>query len=87
VVVVAVGDLQRVHPRVRRTRLKVKGFGDAFRWSLATVTTVVYGDVVPVSSLGRAVGAVLMVSGIAILRVFISSLGVFHIKTIILKRS
>jgi len=43
--------------------------------------------VVPVSSLGRPVGAVLMVSGIAILSVFISSLGVFHIKTIILKRS
>ncbi|MFZ8857770.1 MAG: hypothetical protein ACO2O1_05965 [Candidatus Caldarchaeales archaeon] len=44
-------------------------------------------DVVPVSSLGRAVGAVLMVSGIAILSVFISSLGAFLIKTAAPKRS
>jgi hypothetical protein len=43
--------------------------------------------VVPVSSLGRAVGAVLMVSGIAILSVFISSLGAFLIKIAAPKRS
>jgi voltage-gated potassium channel len=60
---------------------RIRDLGDAFWWALATVTTVGYGDVVPVTALGRAVGAVLMVSGIAILSVFISSLGAFLIKT------
>jgi voltage-gated potassium channel len=56
---------------------RIRDLGDAFWWALATVTTVGYGDVVPVTIFGRAVGAVLMVSGIAILSVFISSLGAY----------
>jgi len=56
---------------------RIRGLGDAFWWALATVTTVGYGDVVPVTFLGRAVGVALMISGIAILSVFISSLGAF----------
>ena len=54
---------------------KIRDIGDAFWWALATVTTVGYGDVVPVTVAGRVVGSVLMVTGIAILGVFISSLG------------
>jgi len=56
---------------------RIRDLGDAFWWALAPVTTVGYGDVVPVTIFGRAVGAVLMVSGIAILSVFISSLGAY----------
>ncbi len=62
---------------------RIRDLGDAFWWALATVTTVGYGDVVPVTVIGRAVGAVLMVSGIAILSVFISSLGAFLVSRII----
>ncbi|MDJ0273471.1 MAG: potassium channel family protein [Aigarchaeota archaeon] len=54
---------------------RIHDFGDAFWWALATVTTVGYGDVVPVTVAGRIVGSILMVTGIAILGVFISSLG------------
>ncbi|MEB3852126.1 MAG: ion transporter [Desulfurococcales archaeon] len=45
---------------------------DAFWWSLATVTTVGYGDVVPVTPLGKALGVALMLFGIAVLGGFIS---------------
>ena len=55
--------------------------GDVFRWSLATITTVGYGDAVPVTALGKAVGTIFMVSGIAMLSAFISSLLAFLIKT------
>ena len=55
--------------------------GDVFRWSLATITTVGYGDAAPVTALGKAVGNIFMVPGIAILSAFISSLLAFLIKT------
>ncbi|MEM4280829.1 MAG: ion channel [Candidatus Caldarchaeum sp.] len=54
---------------------KISDLGDAFWWSLATVTTVGYGDVVPVTLAGRVIGSILMVTGIAVLGVFISTLG------------
>ena len=43
--------------------------GDGLWWSLQTVTTVGYGDVVPSSGTGRVIGAFVMISGIAFLTV------------------
>ncbi len=48
---------------------------DAFWWASATVTTVGYGDVVPVTDAGRILGIILMFVGISIIGVFISALG------------
>ena len=48
---------------------------DAFWWASATVTTVGYGDVVPVTDAGRILGIVLMFVGISIIGAFISALG------------
>lgn len=48
---------------------------DAFWWASATVTTVGYGDVVPVTEAGRLMGIGLMFVGISIIGTFISALG------------
>jgi len=48
---------------------------DAFWWASATVTTVGYGDVVPVTEIGRLLGIILMFVGISIIGTFISVLG------------
>ncbi len=48
---------------------------DAFWWASATVTTVGYGDVVPVTEVGRLMGIALMFVGISIIGTFISALG------------
>ncbi len=50
---------------------------DAFWWVSATVTTVGYGDVVPVTEIGRMMGIGLMFVGISIIGAIISSFGAF----------
>lgn len=54
----------------------INNIGDAFWWAIATVTTVGYGDVYPVTAEGRIVGSILMIVGISILWVFISTVGI-----------
>jgi voltage-gated potassium channel Kch len=44
----------------------VRTWGDALWWSLSTMTTVGYGDHVPVTTTGRLIAAAVMVLGIAI---------------------
>ncbi len=44
----------------------VESFPDALWWSIATVTTVGYGDIVPVTAAGRAFAYLLMLGGIGL---------------------
>jgi voltage-gated potassium channel len=41
--------------------------GISFWWAITTITTVGYGDVVPTSTGGRLVGAMLMMTGLALI--------------------
>ena len=45
---------------------ELDSFPDALWWAIATVTTVGYGDVVPVTQVGRAFAYVLMIGGIGL---------------------
>lgn len=45
----------------------ITNFPDALWWAIVTITTVGYGDVVPVTAAGRGIASVLMLGGIAFL--------------------
>jgi voltage-gated potassium channel len=51
----------------------IQHFGDAVWWSLATITTVGYGDMYPVTTEGRFIAVGLMFCGIGVLGVVTGS--------------
>jgi voltage-gated potassium channel len=52
----------------------IRSFGTALWWAAATMTTVGYGDTVPVTFEGRLIAVGLMISGIALLGVVTATL-------------
>jgi voltage-gated potassium channel len=45
----------------------ITDFGDALWWAVVTITTVGYGDLYPVTGLGRFIAVGLMIAGIALI--------------------
>jgi voltage-gated potassium channel len=52
----------------------IETYGEALWWAVVTVTTVGYGDVAPVTPVGRVIAAGLMLAGIALLGVVTATL-------------
>lgn len=48
----------------------VQNYLDALWWGVATITTVGYGDIIPVTTAGRVIGIVLMYTGTVLFVVF-----------------
>jgi voltage-gated potassium channel len=59
---------------------RVASFGDALWWSLATVTTVGYGDIAPVTLVGRIVGGFAMIVGISTFALVTAKIAEFLVK-------
>jgi voltage-gated potassium channel Kch len=55
--------------------------GAGIWWSLQTVTTVGYGDLVPTNTGGRVIGAIVMLSGIGFLTVITAAVTAALIET------
>lgn len=61
---------------------KIQNFGDAAWWAITTITTVGYGDLYPVTPIGRVVAAALMMSGIAVLGIVTASIASWLVQRI-----
>lgn len=59
---------------------RLESFGDALWWSAATITTVGYGDVYPVTFVGRVVGIFTMVVGISTFAVVTAKVAEFLVR-------
>lgn len=58
----------------------IKTAEDALWWSLATVTTVGYGDVYPKTTVGHIVAGVLMIAGVALFGTFTATVASFFVQ-------
>ncbi len=74
---VAVLDVERAAPGSQIT-----DFGQAIWWACTTVTTVGYGDVVPVTIPGRIIAVALMVCGVLLFAVVTASFSTWFIEVI-----
>ncbi len=54
--------------------------GTALWWSIQTVTTVGYGDVVPTAAHGRVIAAVVMLTGIAFLTIITATIATLFVE-------
>ena len=66
-------QFDRIFPALRRQRLVDPNTFDnvwlGMWWALQTVTTVGYGDVVPVSTAGKLIASFMMLGGLSLLAV------------------
>ncbi|MBT2594586.1 potassium channel family protein [Arthrobacter sp. ISL-72] len=74
VLLVFVGALAVLAVEQNAPDAKISTFGDAAWWAITTIATVGYGDLFPVTPIGRLVAAALMMSGIAVLGVVTASI-------------
>lgn len=57
------------------TNPSIDSLTDGLWWALVTITTVGFGDISPVTAVGRAVGAIMMVAGMFTLAMFAGIVG------------
>lgn len=68
-VIVWIGSLSVLSVERNAPGATITSFGDAIWWAFVTITTVGYGDVVPVTVPGRIVAVGMMATGIAVVGV------------------
>lgn len=80
-VIVWVGSLMVLNAERGAQGAEITNFGDAVWWAFETITTVGYGDVVPVTWMGRVYAVLVMMVGISVLGVVTASLSATLVKS------
>ena len=73
VVIVSTSLFMLLSEHTANTR-QFQTFGDALWWSIVTISTVGYGDKVPITTAGRIVSAITIVSGLILISLFTATI-------------
>jgi voltage-gated potassium channel len=65
--VITIASVLMVQTESRVAYANITNGGDALWWGIVTITTVGYGDLYPVTSFGRVIGAFVMFAGVGII--------------------
>lgn len=79
-ILVWVGAVAIFNVEEGRPGAMIETFGDALWWAVVTVTTVGFGDFVPVTAPGRILASGLMVVGIALIGVVTASVAAWFVR-------
>ncbi len=86
-VIIFIGAMTVLILETESGETQITNFSDAVWWSISTVTTVGYGDIVPQSIAGRVMGMILMVIGIGVMTLFISQVSATLVESRMKKRA
>jgi voltage-gated potassium channel len=78
--IVWVGSLMVLSAERGASGAEITSFGDALWWSFETITTVGYGDFVPVTWTGRIIATLVMLVGISVLGVVSAAMAATLVK-------
>ena len=73
--IVIAGSIAMYYVESGQENSQINSYLDALWWTIATITTVGYGDTIPVSDVGKIIAMFYMIFGIAVLAIFLSVLG------------
>jgi voltage-gated potassium channel len=79
VLLVIVSSLAVLDAERRASEPSITTIWDSLWWSMTTMTTVGYGDVVPTTGMGRVVGVLVMLTGIAVLGVVTANVAAWFV--------
>lgn len=82
VLLLLVGALAELDAERGAEGARIETFGDSLWWAAVTMTTVGYGDLYPVTGIGRLVGVGLMLAGIAVLGVVTAGLASWFVEKV-----
>jgi voltage-gated potassium channel len=82
VLICFIGSLMILNAERGASKATIVSFWDAMWWSAETVTTVGYGDLSPVTGVGRVIAVLLMIGGISLVGVVTATLASWIIQRV-----
>ena len=80
-IIISIGSIAIFYIESPNENSQIDSFLDAVWWTVSTVTTVGYGDIVPVTVAGKIMSIFYMIFGIGVLAISLSMLGTRIYKT------
>ena len=81
IIIVWVGSLMVLNAERGAQNAEITNIGDAVWWAIQTVTTVGYGDVIPVTWVGQFIAVLIMLVGISVLGAVTATLSASLVKS------